>query len=466
MKKSKIIDFIKSPIGIILSVGLILRILLFFMYQPYNNIDEVMRGDAKEYHLIAVSLIEKGQFFVENSTIDTFRTPAYPIFLAIIYLIFGINVNAVIAVQLIIALGSVFLIYKIAYRLFNKRVAILSAAILSIEPNHILISYDLLTEILFIFILLAGTLCLIRSIQENSYKFLIFSAFLVGLTSLIRPISLFIPIIPIFIITIKSISDKENWNIILKKSSLFVIIFIITIAPWFIRNKIVYDSFSFTSISGFNLLNYNVAYTINANEDKPLVKIREELYKNKVLPMGDSIKMEQNRFYLSEIQKKVAMDYIKNHKWNYFKAHIIGMINLYSVCSYKTFILHFFKVKRPVISEIDTKERGKVLLSLERLRGYSIYTIIFGLIYFFLFIVVMYILVAIGIWELVKEKRFVLILSLLSVIMYFTVLTGVVGGVERYKMPISAYYILFASYGVNMLINKLKKQNTNNTSFN
>lgn len=238
MKQNNLLDSFKSPIGILLLVGLVVRFCFFFMYQPYNHLDEVIVSDAEGYHLIALNLIDHGSFIVPNSILDTIRTPVYPLFLAFVYSVFGVNISIVILFQQLLSLASVFLLYKIGEKIFNKKAGLIGAIIFCFETDHIYFSFDLLTDTLFVFLLLWSSLFFIRFLKEKGLQLLIISSFIIGLATLTRPISLLIPVVGIFIIAIDAIKHKEGWYKVIKRSALLSIVFILTISPWSIRNKI------------------------------------------------------------------------------------------------------------------------------------------------------------------------------------------------------------------------------------
>ena len=115
MKKthSEIISIIQSPIGILLIAGFILRIILYFLFQPYNHLDEVIFQDSKEYHQLALQFFKSGNFIINNSTIDTLRTPGYPLFIWVIFVLFGIKVHLVLFAQIFLNLASVYILFLI-----------------------------------------------------------------------------------------------------------------------------------------------------------------------------------------------------------------------------------------------------------------------------------------------------------------------------------------------------------------
>lgn len=109
---------------IIFSIALSLGLILFFAVGSWN--DEVLKErllnhDSKEYHNIAVNLIENKVFSNTESSPHSpniFRTPIYPFFLASVYAIFGYKPYIAIFFQLIIGAITCILTYKIGRSFF------------------------------------------------------------------------------------------------------------------------------------------------------------------------------------------------------------------------------------------------------------------------------------------------------------------------------------------------------------
>ena len=79
----------------ILTFALLVRLALFI--RPTIP----LRSDSLDYHGLAISLT-KGQYFVEGTQLDQFRTPGYPFFISVVYRIFGISPRMVVLFQIFV----------------------------------------------------------------------------------------------------------------------------------------------------------------------------------------------------------------------------------------------------------------------------------------------------------------------------------------------------------------------------
>ena len=114
---------------------LILLIFLFafifrFLIQPYFIKEKKDFADGLYYNSYAIVEILNDQNWAEinRDQIDNLRAPGYPLFLALIYFIFGIeNFKMVYLFQNILSLWLAYFIYKLSYQIFkNKNAALVS----------------------------------------------------------------------------------------------------------------------------------------------------------------------------------------------------------------------------------------------------------------------------------------------------------------------------------------------------
>ena len=349
--KKKIFLFFKSPIGILLIAGLVLRIILYFIFQPYNYPQEVLFQDAEGYHQLAIQFLKDGNFIINNSTLDTLRTPGYPLFIWAIYLIFGIKFHIVLFIQIFINLASIYILYLIGGNVFNKKIGFIAALLFSLELDHLYFVYSLLTETLFIFLFLLSSLYFIYFFKKGKQLYLILSSILLGLATLVRPIAMFLPFILIFGLLIYQIRYKSlNFKDSLRYIFLIIFFFSLTISPWLIRNYSRYGYAQLSSISGNNLLNCNVAITIQNSENRSILDVRREL--DSLILKKDTLGKLGNPFYKSKVQTEVAMEFINKHKTAYFKTHFLGILNIYITLSYKEFSHRFFRINNDLYVSI------------------------------------------------------------------------------------------------------------------
>jgi len=89
-------------------------------------------GDSHQYHVLATSLLDRGIFSVQTSPpyeLDIFRTPGYPLLMAVIYGVSGCSLLALAVVQALLTACTTVLLASLTYRLRRSRAIAVTAAV-------------------------------------------------------------------------------------------------------------------------------------------------------------------------------------------------------------------------------------------------------------------------------------------------------------------------------------------------
>jgi 4-amino-4-deoxy-L-arabinose transferase-like glycosyltransferase len=202
-----------------------------------------LTGDAVDYDIIAQNLTRGQGYALENGIPTSRRAPGYPFFLAGIYGLFGHNHEIVKIFQILLLAGIGIIVYLIAkkYLKLSMAVSFLASIITVFWPYFILYSTLILTEILFTFFLFLSVYFLLKFCKEKTYKTGLILGAVLGITMLIRPCILLLPVwLCIFLFIFLKMNKKSfEW----KKIILFVLIAFLIISPWTIRNFLQFNSF-------------------------------------------------------------------------------------------------------------------------------------------------------------------------------------------------------------------------------
>lgn len=120
---------------ILLALGLVLRL----GYGGYVLSRGISIPSMDEYETIAVNLLDQGRYagLPEKPTPTAAREPAYPLFIASLYLFFGRVPFAVIAAQAVLSLATCLLIRAVAADLFGGLAGRLALAISAFYPYFV-----------------------------------------------------------------------------------------------------------------------------------------------------------------------------------------------------------------------------------------------------------------------------------------------------------------------------------------
>jgi len=210
------------------NLGLILIITLFLsLYLFYINPNADVWWDSAVY----IGMGEYIYSFGEIGLYEDSRPLIWPLMLGFVW---KLGLDAVFFGKLLILLfgvGITTLTYLIAYELFNKKIALISALLLSLSPTFFLFNSIMFTEIPSTFFVVLGLYLFIKKHYSLSGLF-----FGIGFMTRFFQISVIIPIYLFFIYLIykKKSTFKEFF------SSIFF--FLIPLVPYLILNVILYNN--------------------------------------------------------------------------------------------------------------------------------------------------------------------------------------------------------------------------------
>jgi 4-amino-4-deoxy-L-arabinose transferase-like glycosyltransferase len=225
-----------------LGLGLILRMLWILLVPTQLYADWKWYDDAA-YHLSQVWRYE------ENGVPTAYWPIGYPLFLAVIYWIFGHSYLAVHLISVLLSLCICFLTYVIAKGLVGPVAARLSLVILVLLPGQIFYTNVLSSEILFTTLLLLMILLLLKTREQTSLLTPLIVGLLLGLLIMVRAVAL---ILPLLIVLFYLKSSRRSF-VGLKNAILAVLVTCLVLLPWMLRNKRVLDTFSIATSGGIDL---------------------------------------------------------------------------------------------------------------------------------------------------------------------------------------------------------------------
>ena len=197
--------------------------------------------DTAHYDSAARALLQNGTFGESLHYYDEYEhyclEPAYPLFLAAIYGIFGPSLLAVRIAQVILSLLHLFVIHKMT-QLLRPRAAILALVIGAAYPFFIYISGLLYVTQLFALLLTLSIYWFLKYKNNVSLRPLMLSAIVLAIAVVARPVALPIPILlAMWIFLFADLS----WSKKIVHVLLTAVCLILILTPWTIRNWQVFD---------------------------------------------------------------------------------------------------------------------------------------------------------------------------------------------------------------------------------
>jgi 4-amino-4-deoxy-L-arabinose transferase-like glycosyltransferase len=222
--------------------------------QPLHIVDE------RAYNTLAVNLVEHGEFAFTPGTPATLRPPLYPVFVAGVYRVFGIeNYQAVRLVQALLSLATVVIVYRLGLALYSPRVGLWAAGFCCFYPSLLGANGFLLTETLFTFLLCAECCVFVLALERRRPALLALAGVLLALGALTRSVLwLFGPAAAVFLL----LAWRGSLGIRTLAAAVFLTAFVATLAPWAVRNTRVEQTLVIVdTMGGRNFMMGNYRHT-------------------------------------------------------------------------------------------------------------------------------------------------------------------------------------------------------------
>ncbi|MGE5473694.1 MAG: ArnT family glycosyltransferase [Ignavibacteriales bacterium] len=232
-------DIIKPRLPLIILIIIIITGFILRMGLALEIPTKKLSGDAKNYDIMTKQILEKGVYGYLSDKPNSKVTPGYPMFLALIYKIFGYTngspFTVIRIIQAILGTASIFLIFLIGSYTVNRRVGILSALFYAFYPPYIQSVSFILTEVIYTFLFLLYFWIQLKALETKNKWVSITAGAAFALTVLTRPVIFPLIIVP-FIYQWFVTKDKK-----IVQSFIYTLIgMIVLMIPWWVRNILVF----------------------------------------------------------------------------------------------------------------------------------------------------------------------------------------------------------------------------------
>lgn len=391
---------------VIFVIAFISRFGWFLVKGRHLDITVPAGGDSIQYDLLAQNLLKYRQFAFEPGKPTAHREPLYPYFLTGVYALFGHSYDAARIVQVIISGLTCVMIFLLALKLFDKKVALLAGVISCFYPYLVYYSTTILRESLSAFLLISTVYFLHKTYFENKILNTLVCGIFLGLCALLNSACLLFVVLTGLIFLI---SKKFKQTIIL------VVVFSVIYTSWIIRNYKVFNTLVLGSSAGgvvfylYTVTPYEIAGT-------PLEEKFQSI--DPVFSKGKQMdEISANKYFIQQ-----AIKIIKENPLEYINRCIKRFIKLY----------RFYPHRGKMYTHPET------ILVLVSIFSYGI------LFPFFIF----------GFIKSLKliNKYIFLLLPLFS----FTAVYTLIWATGRYRLPLEPYIIILGSFGLNEFLLKFK----------
>lgn len=221
---------------LIIALGLSLRFLWLEISSFEPKFSWETNQALSEFDLINIHAVDltHGIWFQDAEGNPSGRRPiGYPLFLGVLYNIFGAKASVAWIFHLILFLLTTFFIFKIAQFIFSERVGFLAAFLFSLYPISVFTVKLITDEHLLLPVFYAGIVLLLKDLKKDHLKWgWIWYGLLFGYATIIRTHPIYMPCV----IAIAYFLVKRSWSRIV--GIFFGTLFVMQLInlPWAIRN--------------------------------------------------------------------------------------------------------------------------------------------------------------------------------------------------------------------------------------
>jgi hypothetical protein len=221
-------------------------------------------SDETEYIEIARGILEKGEFADSNGD-RSVRAPLYPFFLSGVFTLSGGSVALAHVAGCLLGVAGVFFVFALAHRIWNDmKSALVAAAIAGLHPSLVIYSTLLLTETLYL-VLLMGALVTAYDLEAGPSRGRAAGlGALAGLASLTRPV--FLGFFPLLLLLLAA----RRGGVGKRYLALALAAWVVVLAPWTFRNTLLHgDLVIVGSGGGSSLLTGNNPFATGTWRNEP-----------------------------------------------------------------------------------------------------------------------------------------------------------------------------------------------------
>lgn len=288
---------------IILLVALGLRVIAYPLLH-----EKGYTSDEKEYIHLGSAVAGGGKFLDTNGEYSM-RSPLFPLMLGGLFGIAGPGLTLAHLLNCVLGVLVVFLCYVLSMEVFQDQLAALCSALCaSFYPGLVVYSVMLQTETLYMVFFLGLFLVVYTLWEKPTLVDCAALGILAGLAVLTRAVFLgFFPLI----VAILWLRWKREGVPFVREAAVMVALFLVTLAPWTLRNYSIHGTLvPVSSWGGHSLLIGNNPYATGTWSTKAGF---EEWYTDRLHERGISSAKELTEVERGAVARSVAIDYMLSH---------------------------------------------------------------------------------------------------------------------------------------------------------
>lgn len=420
----------------------VLFLCIFIANHGINTPFSLLNSDA--YLPLAVELYEQGVF---NHA--TTHTPGYPLFLAFTAVPWGSVLPALVLQALLLAFTAVY-VYRLFEGVFSPRVRFAAALIFGIEPFTVFVATQPLSEALFLFLFIFGLYSVRYAYTVRSKGIFFLGGIVLGASALVRPVAFYL--LPILVLVVGLLLARRNTRHVVM-TALFAAGMLLIVLPWSYRNHVVFDTWSFSNKGPFSLYFYEVGEFIQYREGVSREEANQILLKRAQREYPDVQKQDDlGAPTYSAFLTRESFAILSESPMLFAKLRVLALGTFFLSDGYR---LLWYELSRGEIAlpnitrAIATGDQAAIVAYFVSEPVQAVLFVL-GLVFW----VGALVLGSIGsLHGLVSRDARLVVLASVALIAYFALMSGL-GAQARYRIPVTPFLFMLASYGASLVIER------------
>jgi 4-amino-4-deoxy-L-arabinose transferase-like glycosyltransferase len=216
-----------------LILACVVMVAVFVRLSFARLVDPFVSKDSQSYFLPAWDLTH-GDGFV----LGLRRTPGYPLFLALIQILFGPALQSVIMAQHLLGVLTAALTFALARLVFGRLAGLVAGLLVALSAPLIVYEHYVLTEALFTFAITIAMLFFVQAMRSQRRRIALVSGMSLGAASMVRPVG---QALAPLVLAGMALSRWPRGREAIIAAMMCALGLAVALTPWAIRNRLVND---------------------------------------------------------------------------------------------------------------------------------------------------------------------------------------------------------------------------------
>lgn len=402
---------------------------------------------ADGYYEIGHNMVNNGvhSYKTEAPIIPTsIRTPGYPLIIAPFIYIFK-SIWLLLIIQILVGSLLPVLGRRISKNITdNDKVSNLVGVIMAIEPMGIWLSLMILSETFYVFFLLLFTLTIFKLLRINKdggeldSKIVALAGVILGIATLIRPTTYYLPIVLVVVWIIYRLCIKQK--LLVKKIIIFLITFIIVISPWLYRNHKAFGVASLSSLPQDVLFCYLAPSVLALKNNQGFTQAQTEYFNSHGLSHFPTTNFDK-----ADLYQGYAIETLKQNKLEFIQMSGIGLLTFFTHDGTLNLIrmIDIVDTGGLTIRQMIAQPLPEMFQTAKGLLFSPVFFVLLGRIFWILITILFFI----NIIRTFIKKKFTAISAFALVFTLYFALTTIANGFAanaRFRFPVNVFILTFA----------------------